>query len=299
MRFDTPVTGAVFDSRRGEWCLTTQRGETLRARVPALQWLHRQLIYWFNESMVPGFVFEPRLLKPLELLARSHLRRQVPDVRLRRALTPAYRIGCKRVLLSNNYYPALSRPNVNLHTEGVGEISQDGIATRSGVKITVDAILLGTGFYAAEDVLPFPVTGRDGQDLRDVWRRGAQAYKGTTVAGFPNQFFLVGPNTGLGHSSMIHVIESQIAYVLQGVRALSGKGIAFLNVWPDVQAAYNRKLARRMKRTVWSTGGCQSWYQTAGGRNTTLWPGFTFEFRWQTRRLRLAEYQIERRPGAI
>ena len=272
--------------------------ERLR-RAPALQRLARMGQYLQHELFALAFVVEPRILQRAGKLALGHLRRSVPDAALRDKLTPSYTMGCKRVLLSNDYYPALTRDNVELCTEGIQEIRASSIVTRDGRERPVDAIVLATGFQAAEALAPFPVRGRGGRDLDDAWRDGAEAYLGTTVSGFPNLFLIVGPNTGLGHSSMIFMIESQIAYVASALDAMRTGNLKLVDVRADAQARYNQRLTERLARTVWSTGGCESWYRTRSGKNTTLWPGFTFEFRLRTRRFDADRYELvpEREEG--
>lgn len=264
---------------------------SLFRRFPALQRLFRRAIYWGLEARAIAFVQQPRMLRLAQNVARLHLRRQVKDPALRAKLTPNYTMGCKRVLISNDYYPALTRPNVEVVTEGIAEITPRGVRTRDGAEHAVDAIVFGTGFQAAEAMSPFAVTGRGGRDLNEVWREGPEAYLGAAVSGFPNMFMIVGPNTGLGHSSMVFMIESQAQYVLSAIQALRDPAVKFLDLKPDVQQRYNERLQKQMAGTVWATGGCVSWYQTASGKNTTLWPGFTFRFRQLTRRLRPEDYE--------
>jgi cation diffusion facilitator CzcD-associated flavoprotein CzcO len=230
------------------------------------------------------------MLRNMEKVAREHLEAQVSDPTLRAKLLPNYRIGCKRMLLSNEYYPALTRPNAEVITEGIAEIREHSIVTKDGVEHEVDAIVFATGFEAAEAVAPFEVRGRDGIDLNDAWKNGAEAYLGTAIAGFPNLFLLVGPNSGLGHNSMVFMIESQIQYVLDSLRQMRERELQTVEVKPAVQARYNARLQERLANTVWNTGGCISWYNTRTGKNTTLWPGFTFEYRWRTRHFDLQRY---------
>ena len=265
--------------------------KALYSLAPAAQWLHRQKIYWQNELTCAGFVVDPRILGVAERMALSHLSRAVKDPALREQLTPKYHIGCKRILLSNDYYPALQRPNVSLCTGGVAEVTKDAVVGKDGVRREVDAIVLCTGFSAAEQVAPFPVVGRGGVRLDEEWEPGAEAYLGTVVSGFTNFFTIVGPNTGLGHSSMIYMIESQIEYIAQCLEVLRERRLRYLDVKPEVQADHNVRLHARMAKTVWQTG-CRSWYQTSTGKNTTLWPGFTFEFRWATRRPDLTCFEL-------
>jgi cation diffusion facilitator CzcD-associated flavoprotein CzcO len=270
--------------------LTPAEQDRFRRR-PWIQRFARLRQYWRHELMALGFVVEPRLLKLASKLAVRYLNMSVADPALRAKLTPDYTMGCKRILPSNDYYPALQRENVDLITEGIQEIRAHSIVTRDGVERPVDAIVLATGFQAAEAVSPFEVRGRGGRDLNEVWRDGPEAFLGTTVAGFPNLFLIVGPNTGLGHSSMVFMIESQVEYVLSCLKTLRGRRLKFVDVRPDAQAAYNAELQSKLTGTVWSTG-CKSWYRTRTGKNTTLWPSFTFEFRRRTRRFDPAAYEL-------
>jgi cation diffusion facilitator CzcD-associated flavoprotein CzcO len=260
-------------------------------RAPFVQRLARRKIYWQRELLGLGFVAEPRILKLAEVFARRFLKESVPDEALRARLVPSYAMGCKRILPTNDYYPALRRDNVELVTEGIEEVRSGGIATNDGQERAVDAIVLATGFEAAEAVAPFAITGRSGQDLNTVWRDGAEAYLGTTVTGFPNFFMIVGPNTGLGHSSMVLMIESQVSYVLDAIRTMRAENLKLVDVLPDAQARYNGKLHKRLAGTVWDSG-CTSWYKTKAGKNTTLWPGFTFEYRLRTRRFDATSYEV-------
>jgi cation diffusion facilitator CzcD-associated flavoprotein CzcO len=258
--------------------------------VPSLQQLSRRAIYWQREALAVGFVVEPRILRALSRIARLYLKRSVADVALRAKLTPSYTMGCKRILPTNDWYPTLQRDNVEVVTEPIAEVRPRGIATADGDARDVDAIVLCTGFEAAEQMAPFEVRGRAGRDLNDAWRGGAEAYLGTTVSGFPNLFLIVGPNTGLGHTSMILMIESQVAYVISAIETMRARGLKVVDVRGDVQRHYNERVHDRLKHTVWSTG-CVSWYQTRTGKNTTLWPGFTFEFRLRTRKFDPTAYE--------
>jgi cation diffusion facilitator CzcD-associated flavoprotein CzcO len=267
------------------------RTQALFRRFPALQRAAREAIYWQRELFALGIVYEPRAMKLLQKLALRYLAASVPDPALRAKLTPDYLMGCKRILPTNDYYPALQRANVEVVTDGIREVSPRGIVTRDGTERPLDALVLATGFEASESLAPFAVCGRRGQDLNTAWRRGAEAYLGTTAAGFPNLFMIVGPNTGLGHSSMILMIESQVQYVLDCVRTMRARGLKLVDVRPEVQTRYNARLQARLARTAWASG-CKSWYQTRDGKNTTLWPGFTFEFRFRTRRFDAENYDV-------
>ncbi|MGH3794296.1 MAG: flavin-containing monooxygenase [Pseudonocardiaceae bacterium] len=273
---------------------------TLYSAVPSLQRLARAGIYWSRELTVPGFTNNPRLLKIAELMARRHLRRQVPDAALRAKLTPDYTIGCKRILLSDDYLPALTKPNVDVVDSGIAEVGPDWVRATDGTRSEADAIVFGTGFHVTDMPVATRLHGRDGRSLADAWSGGVQAHRGTTVAGFPNLFILVGPNTGLGHSSMIYMIECQLAYTIDALRYLRRSGATAVEVRPEAQAAYNDAIQSRMGRTVWKAGGCVSWYLDEQGRNTTLWPTFTWRFRQATRNFRPHEYLVyEKVPESV
>jgi cation diffusion facilitator CzcD-associated flavoprotein CzcO len=265
------------------------------AHVPFVQRIARGAIYALHEWRAPGFTRKPALLKAAEPLALAYLKHKVRDPALREALTPRYRMGCKRILLASDYFPALQRPNVSLVTQAIERVLPHGIRTRDGREHALDALVFATGFDAAEAVAPFEVRGRGGADLNAAWRRdGPSAYLGTSVAGFPNLFLLVGPNTGLGHNSMVYMIESQLNHVLDALARLDARGERVAEVRAEVQQRYNAELQQRLARSVWATGGCSSWYQMHRpgheGRITTLWPGSTLEFRRRTRRFAAADY---------
>jgi cation diffusion facilitator CzcD-associated flavoprotein CzcO len=261
--------------------------------VPFYQRLVRAGIYWGHEAEAIGLAKVPALLKPVELLARAKLRREVRDPRVRRSLTPDYGLGCKRILLSNRYYPAFNRDNVQLVTEPIAEVREDCLVTADGTVHEVDALVLATGFHVTDSPTYRKVFGKDGRSLSEVFDEvGLQCYKGTAVAGFPNLFLLVGPNTGLGHSSMIFMIESQIAYLADALATMRRRGVRSLEVRTEVQQDYARMLRRRHSRTIWSTGGCASWYLDKHGDNSTLWPGFSYEFRQITRKFDITAYHV-------
>ncbi len=264
--------------------------------LPAAQALMRSGIYWARELFVLPFRHR-RLAGLPQCLALRHLRRQVRDPRLRERLTPDYEIGCKRILISNHYYPALQRPNVDLVTDAIAEVRPHAIVTADGVEHEVDTIVFGTGFRVTDMPAAQRIRGRDGRRLADVWQGSPRAYLGTTITGFPNLFMLVGPNTGLGHSSMVFMIESQIRYVLDALRLMDERRAVAVDVRPEVQRAFNEGVEEDMRATVWTAGGCASWYLDARGRNTTLWPGFTWRFRRRTATFDAASYTLE--TGAL
>jgi cation diffusion facilitator CzcD-associated flavoprotein CzcO len=257
---------------------------------PAAQRLMRAGIYWARETFVFGFLHR-RLMRMPQRIARRHLRSQVADPELRAKLTPDYEIGCKRILISNDFYPSVTKPNVEVVTDGVREVRASSIVDSEGVERGIDTIIFGTGFQVAKMPIAERVRGRDGRLLADAWRDGMQAHLGTTVAGFPNLFVVPGPNTGLGHTSMVFMIESQIAYVLDCMRVMDANGVGAVDVRPRIQAAYNDDVQENMEGTVWLSG-CASWYLDASGRNTTLWPGFTYDFRRRTSRFDPAHYEL-------
>ncbi|MDV6014666.1 NAD(P)/FAD-dependent oxidoreductase [Haloechinothrix sp. LS1_15] len=265
--------------------------------IPLLQRLVRAGVYIGREALVPGFVKEPRLMHALEWVASHHMRRQLRDPELRRKATPDYTIGCKRILPSNDWYPTLQRPNVELVTDPVAEIRPRSIVTGDGTERAVDTIIFGTGFHVTDMPAARRLYGRHGMRLDAAFRGGPRAYLGTTVAGFPNLFLLLGPNTGLGHSSMVYMIESQIDHVLAALEAIHRRGAHTIEVRGQVQDTFNRWVDEAMVATVWQTG-CASWYLDATGRNPTLWPDWTWRYRRSARRFDPADYELTIRSPA-
>ncbi|SDH72713.1 flavin-containing monooxygenase [Nonomuraea jiangxiensis] len=260
-------------------------------RLPGLARTVRDGLYWALEARGMGFAADPRLMKPLRRLALDHLGAQVPDPDLRRRLTPGYLIGCKRILFSSDFYPALTRENVELVTEGVTEIRPHSIVDAAGAEHPADVIVYGTGFRVVDTLADQHIVGRDGLKIQDAWRDGVQAYYGIATSGFPNLFFLLGPNTGLGHNSVVFMIESQVRYVVNCLRLLSRTRARALDVRPGAQRAFNRRLRRRLDPLVWNAG-CDSWYLDEHGVNRTIWPGFTFEYWARTRKVRPGAYEL-------
>jgi len=255
----------------------------------------RDGIYWLLEARAVGFAVplgHARLMAPLQRVAQRHIERQIDDPGLRAKVTPDYTIGCKRILLSSDYYPALARPNVDLVTEPVTQITESGLACADGSTYDADVIIYGTGFRTVEAVGELRVAGRDGVKLRDVWRGGVEAYHGITVPGFPNFFLLLGPNTGLGHNSVVFMIESQVQHVLSCLRLMARQGGRAIEVKEPALRRFNDAVQRRLRRAVWSEGGCTSWYLDAHGVNRALWPGFSFEYWARTRRARRRDYMV-------
>ena len=264
--------------------------------LPLTQRLSREAIYWAREMLVFGFAYQPRLLQAVQKLAERNIDRSIKDPSLRKAVTPSWQIGCKRMLISNDWYPMLARDDVDLVTDGIAEIRPNAIVTKDGTVREVDAIVVATGFHVTDSPTFERIVGAEGRSLADVWRdKGQQAYKGAAVHGFPNMLFVIGPNTGLGHSSMVYMAESHINYVASALDEMDRHGLATFDVRENVQREYNEKLQDRMERTIWTTGGCASWYLDAHGRNTTLWPSFTFTFRRMTKKFDRHSYETTAR----
>ncbi|MGF0176679.1 flavin-containing monooxygenase [Streptomyces sp. Marseille-Q5077] len=271
---------------------------SLHRALPLTAQLRRGLLWGIRELQVQAFTKRPNELGLIEQLAKRNMARSIKDPALRAKLTPDYRIGCKRILLSSEYYPALAQPNVDLVASGLSEIRGSTLVAADGSEAEVDAIVFGTGFHVTDMPIADRVVGAEGQTLAESWKGGMEALRGASAAGFPNWMTIIGPNTGLGNSSMILMIESQLNYMADFVKQLDVLGgRAALDARPSAVHAWNRRVQERMKRTVWNTGGCTSWYLDASGRNTTVWPGTTTEFRRATRRVDLAEYELLRAPA--
>ncbi|MQA24755.1 MAG: NAD(P)-binding protein [Micromonosporaceae bacterium] len=292
------VERLVLFQRTPSWVLPhTNRGITraekwLYRTIPGAQRLSRLGIYLGRELMVFGLAYRPGLLKPLEVLSRAHLNRQVRDPKLRAKLTPNFRLGCKRILLSNDYYLALTRPNVDVVPAAITAVKPRSVVGADGSEHEVDAIILGTGFHVTDPPYAEHIQGRDGRTLAEAFAGSPRAYLGTTSANFPNAFTLLGPNTGLGHTSVVYMIEGQINYVMRCLREAWRHGWRAVEVRPSVERAYNDELQRKLLGTVWNSGGCASWYLDGNGRNSTIWPRFTWQFRLRTRSFRPSEYAV-------
>ena len=250
--------------------------------VPGLLRASRALYYWKAEAMALGFVVNPKWMRQGEKRARRFLKRSISDWKLRKKLRPKYRMGCKRVLLSDAYYPALTRPNVELVTNRIVRLTPSGIATADGQRRSVDVIVFATGFRPFNQSAEIDVHGREGRRLADEWVDGPQAFRGVAVKGFPNYFLVMGPNTGLGHSSILFMIECQVRYIMQCLAWLESGETGAVEVRPEAQDEYNRRLDQTRQSAVWKSkrrgGGCSSWYTHASGRNTAIWPGFASSY---------------------
>jgi cation diffusion facilitator CzcD-associated flavoprotein CzcO len=266
-------------------------------RVPGVQQLSRWRVYWFNELVGMGFMGSSWVQNRLRSMAGRHLKAQVPDATMRAALTPNFNPGCKRLLISNTWHPTLQRPNVRLVTQAVTAVRPEGVVSADGVLHPCDVIIWGTGFKAAELVAPMQVLGEvptghsTPLELSALWRQQSAATQlGITVAGFPNLFLLVGPNTGLGHNSIIFMIEAQVHYVVRALQHLKAQQQGVLALKAEVQQRSYADMQQRMKRTVWASG-CHSWYQNERGEIDLLWPGFTWQYWLKTRHFNAAHYQ--------
>jgi len=263
-------------------------------RIPPYRWLYRQRLYWSHEARSVPFTRAPSLLRWAQRTAIEHLRSQVSDPELVRRLTPSYVMGCKRILLSDDYYPAVARPNVELVTDPIREVTAGGLVTADGSDYPAHAIAFGTGFDVHDYLGRLRVVGRGGAELSERWQRRAESHLGTMVPGFPNFFTMIGPNTGLGHNSIIFMAECQVRYILSCLRAMERSGACLVEPREDVFRRYNEAVQARLRRTVWTTG-CQSWYLNQDGVNTTLWPGSTAEYLVRTWRFRPADHVMVRR----
>ncbi|NLE78572.1 MAG: NAD(P)/FAD-dependent oxidoreductase [Rhodococcus sp.] len=248
-------------------------------RIPLAQKLRRGAVYTLREMLGSMFSHVTSLLPLFEVLAKTHLRRQVRDPQLRRKLTPDFRIGCKRVLLSNDWLKTLDRDDVTLVDSRLESIDGNSVVDGDGNTREVDTIIFATGFTPTEPPISHAITGLDGRTLADHWDGSPAAYKGTSVAGFPNLFLMYGPNTNLGHSSIVYMLESQAAYIAGAIELMRRRDVASFEITRIMQDRYNEKIQHALQPTVWNTGGCSSWYLDSHGRNSSLWPTFTFEFR--------------------
>jgi cation diffusion facilitator CzcD-associated flavoprotein CzcO len=261
-------------------------------RIPVVMWAFRKYLFWQHEFRVLAFLGNRWMRNSLEGIARHHLKKQIKDPKLRAALAPNYALGCKRVLFSNDFYPSLTRPNVELVTERIAEVHEHSIVTQDGTERPVDVLIYGTGFRVTEPMIDIRLVGRGGLEIHDAWRRRMSAFLGVTVSGFPNFFILLGPNTGLGHNSVVLMIEAQVRYVMSCLKLMRRRGHKVLHVRPETQERFVEQTVQRLGRTVWQTGGCRSWYQDQKtGENTTLWPGSVVDYMRRTRSAAAKDYE--------
>ncbi len=265
----------------------------LMRRVPLLQRGDRLLKYLHHEVRALAFVSLPWLMRSMRGRFTRHLARQMPDAGKRAQLQPDYPMGCKRILISNDYYPALAQANVEIVDSPIRAVREHALVSADGREHPCDVLIYGTGFTASDFLAPMRIRGLNGLELNQAWKDGAEAYKGISVSGFPNLFLLYGPNTNLGHNSILYMLESQYPYVLGCLQALREQGLRYLDLRPEVQRRYNQRLQHLTRRTIWAQG-CSSWYQNASGKHTNNWPGYTFTYRHLTRTPELADYDCVR-----
>ena len=266
----------------------------LYRRFPLLQRIVRAWAYGIREIAVPAFAFDHRLNPPIQRIATRHMERQVADPELRRRLTPDYEIGCKRILPSNRWYPMLTQPNVELVTDEIAEVRERSIVSADGTEREVDTIIFGTGFQVLEMPAAHRVTGRRGETLAEAWDGKPEAYMGTSVADFPNMFMLLGPNTGLGTNSVVFMAEAQMQHVISVLDTMRAEGSDLCEVAASAQRRWNERIQHGSRRSVWTAGGCRSWYLDAEGRNRAIWPGYSWRF-WQlARRIKRQDYFLGR-----
>ncbi len=258
--------------------------------LPVTQKIRRAVIYGLTELLATAIVWDTPMTDLMERISKRHMASAIKDPELLRKVTPNYRLGRTRMLISNDWYPALAQPNVELIDHGVDALTENGIVA-DGKEYPVDIIIWATGYKSPSEGFPFPLTGVAGRDLNSYWADGAKAYKGVTIAGFPNLFTLMGPNTGPGHTSVLVYVEAQQEYIVQAIRRCLKNNIGYLNVREDKQEEFNQKLWEKMKKTTWGNGG-NSWYYTKDGRNTTLYPGFATDYVLSVRNFDLADYSV-------
>ena len=255
-------------------------------RVPGLQRLYRGYLYWLLESRAVGFNGHPRLLQVAEKMMRRYVERTVSDPATRDLLIPDYRLGCKRVLMSNDYVKLFEQPHVTLHGHGISRLTPRGVVGGDGLEHEVDVVIWGTGFSVTDSFQQLRITGVGGRDLAATFARdGIETYLGMNVAGFPNLVFLLGPNTGLAHNSVVFMIEQQVKYVVRLLEKAEARGAVAFDVTRTAQDRYNRALQAKLERGIWSTGGCTSWYLDSSGKNRSLWPGFSWRYWMHTLRV--------------
>lgn len=247
-------------------------------RLPVLPRIRRQLIYRIFEFRHRAFRGEPKAVAFAMRMWRDAMERAITDPKLQEILTPDYTIGCKRVLSSNDWYPALARDTVQIVPQGVASIQGNTLMTTEGQSVEADVLIWGTGFHVTDIAERLDITGADGLTLQTAWSEKMQANLGTAIAGFPNFFMLLGPHTGLGHNSVVLMIEAQVDHIGRVLQAMQDQHISIVSPNPQKQAAFTAEMQDRHVDSVWQNGGCTSWYQDASGRNTTLWPGTVSEF---------------------
>lgn len=260
-------------------------------RVPVLQQAVRNALFLGHEAAATGLVWDTPVTTLIQQAGKLHLRLAVKDKWLRRQLTPDFRAGCKRMLMSSDYYPALQQDNCKLITWPIATITPEGLQTSDGLQHQVDAIVFATGYDVHLEGPPYPVTGIDGRLLADDWAGHPQAYKSASAHGYPNLFFTCGPNSGPGHNSLLVYAQGQIDYAVAGIRAIVEQDLRWLDVKKEVQDAYNVQMQKRLRSTTWMSG-CSSWYLTADGFNASMYPGFATQYLRQMQDFQLRDYEV-------
>jgi cation diffusion facilitator CzcD-associated flavoprotein CzcO len=264
-------------------------------RKPWAYNLLRRWIYWTFELRVIGFKYSKKALDFVsKMQAVKHLESQITDPKLRSMVTPDYTFGCKRVIMSSTLYPALARENVTLQDQGIKNITNKGIVTGDDQEINLDVIVYSTGFDFIDGLISYPVIGKAGKKLHDFWQAFPRAYLGTSVPDFPNLFMITGPNTGIGHTSALFVIEAQLLYIMSCIKAVKKEQASSIDVTSDAESEYTAMIHREMQQTVWQSGGCKSWYKSDSGYVIAMFPGFTFSFRRLTSKFRRKHHVFAR-----
>ncbi len=264
-------------------------------RFPRLQSLVRQGMFYGSEAGAVGLVWDTPATGIVRRAAKAHLARQVADPFLRRQLTPIFTPGCKRILISNDYYPALQKDNCQLIFWPIAEISPDGIKTSDGIEHRFDCIVFATGYDVAKTGSPLPIFGRDGRELDVEWAKGVYGYRSVAVSGYPNLFLTFGPNSGPGHTSALIYVEAQINYIVAAITTILEQDLRYMDVDPVVQSDHNVELQRRLANTTWNSG-CSSWYLTDDGFNGTMFPGFATQFVRQLAEVDITHYNVVGNP---
>ncbi len=265
------------------------------AKVPGRHRAYRNALYWTLEARALGFNGHIKILPVAEKIVKRYLAKTVPDPELRAKLTPDYRLGCKRVLQSNTYYPTFLRDNVTLSTDGVAEIVPDGVIDANGVKHEADVIIYGTGFHVIDAFDYLEVKGKGGVDLAAQFREhGTETYMGMTIHGFPNLYFMLGPNTALGHNSVVFMIEQQTKFIIKMLDEMDKRGAAAAEATQQAQTEFNVEIQKLVEKGIWTQGGCTSWYLDSQGKNRTIWPKFTFQYWWETRKVEADDFEWEK-----
>lgn len=264
--------------------------KSIYKNFPITQKIRRAVIFGLTELLATAIVWDTPMTSLLEAVCKRQINKAIKDPVLRDKVTPKYRLGKTRMLISNDWFPALAQPNVELIDHGVEALTEKGIIA-NGKEYEVDVIVWATGYKSPSEGFPFPLVGAHGVDLNTYWANGAKGYRGVAIAGFPNLFTLMGPNTGPGHTSVLVYVEAQQEYIVQAIKECLEKNVASIAVREVVQDKFNRDIVEKMKRTTWGEGG-KSWYYTKDGRNTTLYPGFASEYVMSVRKFDLGEYQV-------